>query len=203
MPRRAADWWTKNADEHGAENVLVITRRGSAAAALNQHIRTARLLAGQLGPDAVTAAGATTPSATASSHAATTVRLGLDNGTRGTVTRSRSAHGSPSPFAPTIERTLTIPAEYLAAGHVQHAYAQTAHLTQGSTAETALIVTTPDEHSVRMDVHGSQSCPRPDAPPRARPRTRPAAGARETVAPYQQTPRSQRSWITWLATKAN
>jgi hypothetical protein len=45
------------------------------------------------------------------------------------------------------QRTLTIPAEYLAGGHVQHAYAQTAHLTQGSTAETALIVTTPEEHS--------------------------------------------------------
>ena len=45
------------------------------------------------------------------------------------------------------DRTLAIPSEYLDAGHVQHAYAQTAHLTQGSTAETALIVTTPDDHA--------------------------------------------------------
>ena len=146
VPRRAADWWTKNADEHGAENVLVITRRGSAAVALNQHIRAARLLAGHLGPDAVTAGGCDYAVGdrivTRRNHRG----LGLDNGTRGTVTEVDQRRQSITLRADD-QRTLTIPAEYLAAGHVQHAYAQTAHLTQGSTAETALIVTTPDEHS--------------------------------------------------------
>ena len=146
VPQRAADWWSNNAQEHGAENILVITRRSGAAAALNQHIRTARLVAGQLGPDAVTAAGRDYAVGDRIITRRNNPTLGLDNGTRGTVAEIDQQRRSIT-LRSDDERTLTIPSDYLDAGHVQHAYAQTAHLTQGSTAETALVVTTPDDHA--------------------------------------------------------
>jgi conjugative relaxase-like TrwC/TraI family protein len=146
VPQRAADWWSNNAQEHGAENILVITRRSGAAAALNQHIRTARLVAGQLGPDAVTAAGREYAVGDRIITRRNNPTLGLDNGTRGTVAEIDQQRRSIT-LRSDDERTLTIPSDYLDAGHVQHAYAQTAHLTQGSTAETALVVTTPDDHA--------------------------------------------------------
>ena len=146
VPQRAADWWSNNAQEHGAENILIITRRSSAAAALNHHIRTARLIAGQLGTDAVTAAGREYAVGDRILTRRNNPTLGLDNGTRGTVAQI-DHHRRSITLRSDDERTLTIPFAYLDAGHVQHAYAQTAHLAQGSTAETALIVTTPDDHA--------------------------------------------------------
>lgn len=72
--------------------------------------------------------------------------LGVDNGTRGTVTAIDKATRAMDVRSDDA-RSLTISSAYLDAGHVEHAYVQTAHLTQGSTAEAALIVTTPDEHA--------------------------------------------------------
>jgi conjugative relaxase-like TrwC/TraI family protein len=146
LRRRVADWWNTNRHAYGAENILVITRRSATAAALNQHIRAARLLTGQLQGNAITAAGSDYAIGDRIITRRNHPHLGLDNGTRGTITQIDPAKRSITLRADDA-RTLDIPAHYLDAGHVHHGYAQTAHLAQGLTAETALVVTTPDEHA--------------------------------------------------------
>ena len=67
-------------------------------------------------------------------------RLGIANGSRGTVTTVDREKR-------TVEvelddhRRLTLPARYLDAGHVAHAYALTGHKTQGLTLERAFVLT--------------------------------------------------------------
>jgi hypothetical protein len=74
--------------------------------------------------------------------------LDIDNGTRGTVM-------SASPALRRLEiraddgRRLTLPRAYVDAGHVEHAYALTAHSLQGATLEAACVVSRPDDHDTR------------------------------------------------------
>src|SRR5207248_3894637 len=68
-------------------------------------------------------------------------RLGIANGTRATVTAV-----DVSARAVSVERDdgrrLTLPAAYLEAGQVAHAYALTGHKTQGLTVERAFVLAT-------------------------------------------------------------
>jgi hypothetical protein len=44
------------------------------------------------------------------------------------------------------QRHLILPASYLAASHLEHGYALTAHTLQGTTLASALVVSRPDDH---------------------------------------------------------
>jgi conjugative relaxase-like TrwC/TraI family protein len=66
-------------------------------------------------------------------------RLGVANGTRGTVV---AVNRAPRTIVLELDdrRRLTLPAAYLDAGHVGHAYALTGHKTQGLTFERAFVL---------------------------------------------------------------
>lgn len=63
--------------------------------------------------------------------------LGLTNGTRGIITNIDSKALGLT-VATSDQRTLVVPAEYLAAGHLDHGYATTLHKAQGRTVDVAL-----------------------------------------------------------------
>jgi hypothetical protein len=70
-------------------------------------------------------------------------RLGVRNGSRGTVRAADPDNGSVDVALDDVQRgriTVRLPREYLQAGHLTHAYALTAHTAQGMTAERALIL---------------------------------------------------------------
>ena len=71
--------------------------------------------------------------------------LQVDNGTRATVTRVNTASRTLD-LKSDDGRRLRLPASYLDAGHLEHAYALTAHALQGSTLETACVLSQPDDH---------------------------------------------------------
>src|SRR5439155_506639 len=66
-------------------------------------------------------------------------RLGLRNGTLGTVAAVNDADGSLT-LTTDDGRRLTVPATYLEAGHLTHGYALTVHKAQGATTERALLL---------------------------------------------------------------
>ncbi|MGQ0805790.1 MAG: ATP-binding domain-containing protein, partial [Actinomycetota bacterium] len=66
-------------------------------------------------------------------------RLGVINGARGTVTSINHRAGEITVCFDTGPET-TLPATYLRAGHLGHAYALTIHKAQGMTCDTALLL---------------------------------------------------------------
>lgn len=66
-------------------------------------------------------------------------RLGLPNGSRGTVTAVDTRQVRVT-VATNEGRTVDVPARYLAAGHLSHGYATTVHKAQGATVDTGLLL---------------------------------------------------------------
>ncbi|MEO7981479.1 MAG: AAA family ATPase, partial [Sporichthyaceae bacterium] len=132
---------TDTARDEAGERVVMLAVRRSDVTKLNATARRRLLEDGRLGLDAVVAGGghrareyraADQVLVTANDH-----RLGLLNGTRGTVT-------GVDPQAQTLtvrddeDRQATVTADW-AAGHLDHGYAMTCHKAQGATVETALL----------------------------------------------------------------
>lgn len=69
-------------------------------------------------------------------------RLDVHNGERGVITRIDTR--SRSIIATMGERTVTLPADYIEAGHVAHGYAMTVHKAQGVTVDRAFVLGTDD-----------------------------------------------------------
>jgi conjugative relaxase-like TrwC/TraI family protein len=136
VARVVRSWW-----EHGranpAENLMIALRR-SEVDALNQAARARMQRAGRLGDEIETATGL--PLAIGdrvvlrrNDHA-----RGIANGTRGAIVliepdrgiTVQSDHGA----------MITVPRDYLDAGHIQHGYAITGHQAQGTTVERAYVL---------------------------------------------------------------
>ncbi len=144
----AAARWRVAADQHGAHRVALICRTNGLRQQLNTAVRAT------LSPTASSPAPpsrrqpARSSAATASSAAATTA-----------PSTSTTAPAPPSPTptppsnasrrAPTTAAASASPRAYLDAGHVEHAYALTAHALQGATVTEAIVLTRPDDHDRR------------------------------------------------------
>jgi conjugative relaxase-like TrwC/TraI family protein len=144
----ATSWWLHAADDHGPEHVALITRNNELRGALNTLVRRLRTLRGELDGPAVAAAGVEVQRGDRIICRHNDHSIGVDNGTRGTVLQvDRERHQLD--ICTDDGRRLVLRRPYLDAGHVEHAYALTAHNLQGGTVETACVVSHPDDHSAR------------------------------------------------------
>ena len=137
------DWWV--ARERGQDVVMLASRRAQVDA-LNRLARSRLRDAGGLGAEEVTAGGRSFAAGDFVIAGRNDYRLGLLNGTRGTVTAVDSARGRVQ-VATTEGRTVNVPHRYLAAGHLTHGYATTVHKAQGATVDAALLLV--DDQSYR------------------------------------------------------
>jgi ATP-dependent exoDNAse (exonuclease V) alpha subunit len=138
--RLVDDWWhtaTKN-----LPGSIMIALRRSDADELNHRARTKMLTAGQLtGPALVTSDALELRAGDRIVCLRNDRRLGVVNGTRATITRIDLA-------ARTVEavddrgRRMSLPVDYLDAGHVVHGYAITGHKAQGLTCDHTYVLGT-------------------------------------------------------------
>ena len=136
--RLAADWWRASRDDL-AGSVMIAHRRQDVDD-LNAAARALMTADGRLGrerlplPSGVELAVGDRVICTRNDH-----HVGVVNGTRGTITNIH-----PKTRIATLETTerrrIRLPAAYLDAGHVSHAYALTGHKTQGVTVERAFVL---------------------------------------------------------------
>ena len=127
------DWWTTAKDD--LPGSIMIALRRDDVADLNHQARIKMAAAGRLtGPAVRTAEGIELQSGDRIVCLRNDRRLGVTNGTRASITRinvtSRAVeavddHG----------RSITLPSDYLDAGHVTHGYAITGHKAQGLTCD--------------------------------------------------------------------
>jgi conjugative relaxase-like TrwC/TraI family protein len=133
-----ADWWREAAND--LEGTVMIAYRRSDVAELNSVARTLLEREGRLGPERLRLATGLELSlgervlCTCNDRA-----LEVANGQRGTVIE---VDGEQRAIVVELDdrRRLTLPARYLDAGHVRHAYALTGHKTQGLTVEHAFVL---------------------------------------------------------------
>ena len=168
--RLVADWWQTSKD--GSDTVMIAHRRADVAD-LNQRARRRMRDQGRLGPVEIH-----TPQRSFAQGDQVICRrnerqFDLVNGTRGEVTALD---------APTGRLTITDPnghehnvdRRYLDAGHLDHAYATTAHALQGATVDHALVLGSEDlyqqwgytalsrhRHSARFYLHADAQDIRP------------------------------------------
>jgi len=123
------------------ERVVMVAIRRCDVTELNEITRDRLLEAGRLGPDAVTAGrGARAREYRAGDEVLVTAndyRLGLLNGSRGSVTAVDPRRHTLT-LATDEHQQVTVPAEW-ADRHLDHGYAMTCHKAQGATVEVALL----------------------------------------------------------------
>jgi conjugative relaxase-like TrwC/TraI family protein len=133
-----ADWWQAAAGD--VEGSVMIAYRRSDVAELNAVARTLLDREGRLGRDRLRLDSGLE---LAVGERVLCIRndraLGVANGQRGTVV---GVNGGGRAVAVELDnrRVLTLPARYLDAGHLRHAYALTGHKTQGLTIERAFVL---------------------------------------------------------------
>jgi conjugative relaxase-like TrwC/TraI family protein len=133
-----ADWW-RAASSDLAGSAMIAYRR-SDVAELNSVARTLLEREGRLGPERL---GLDSGLELAVGDRVLLTRndrtLGIANGQRGTVV---GADGEQRTLVVELDdrRRVTLPARYLDAGHVRHAYALTGHKTQGLTVERGFVL---------------------------------------------------------------
>jgi conjugative relaxase-like TrwC/TraI family protein len=132
-----ADWW-QAASSDPAGCVMIAYRRADVAE-LNAVARTLLDREGRLGPERLGLAGLELALGDRVLCTRNDRALGVANGQRGTV-----VHVDSERRAVVLElddrRPLRLPARYLDAGHVSHAYALTGHRTQGLTVKRAFVL---------------------------------------------------------------
>ncbi len=136
-----ADWW-QAARQPGCDAVMIAHRR-SDVAELNQRAREARRAHGDLGRDELEAGERAFASGDRVIATRNARDLDLANGQRGTITTINAEHQSVKVHLDG-GREVQIDQAYLAAGHLDHAYAITAHKAQGATVDQAFVLGTED-----------------------------------------------------------
>jgi conjugative relaxase-like TrwC/TraI family protein len=137
------DWWA--ARSRGEDALMLAGRRGPVET-LNRLARSRLRDEGWLGPDAVVAGGRAFGVGDAVIAGKNDYRIGLLNGSRGTVTAIDTIRKRVT--VETSEgRSVDVPTRYLAAGYLAHGYATTIHKAQGATVDTALLLI--DDQSYR------------------------------------------------------
>jgi hypothetical protein len=146
-----ADWYVA-ARQHGMEQTVMLAGRRDEAADLNHLARATRVAAGELNDaTALTVEGRTfaqgdrvlalrnRPVQLADQDG----RHLLRNGNRATVTHIDHQAGELTIQLDT-GAAVTLPAGYLADGHVDHGYAMTIHKAQGMTSQRTFVLASPD-----------------------------------------------------------
>jgi Ti-type conjugative transfer relaxase TraA len=134
--RLVTDWWTSYVT---GEDAVMIAARRSDVAALNDQARELMAAAGRLGETSVDAGGATFATGDVVMTTRNARHLGVVNGTRGTLVSVDGAHGELTVLTDDGRHVL-LPASYLEAGHLCHAYAITGHKSQGMTADRSFVL---------------------------------------------------------------
>jgi conjugative relaxase-like TrwC/TraI family protein len=135
--RLLADWWRSARDDLSGNVVIALHRRD--VRELNALARALMDTHGKLGKDRVTIGGREFAAGDRIVCLRNSDRLGVKNGTRGTVEevdRKRRA------LLVSTDRgdRVTLTSGYVEAGHVRHGYALTGHSSQGVTVERAFVL---------------------------------------------------------------
>lgn len=134
--RLVDDWWASYRD--GDVSVMIAARR-SDVAALNAEARERMSADGRLGAESIEFSGASFAVGDAVMTTHNDRRLGILNGTRGTVVSVDTVRRDV-----TVEtddsRRVTLPRAYVESGHLAHAYAITGHKSQGMTVDKAFVL---------------------------------------------------------------
>lgn len=135
--RLVADWWS-DARSDLAANVMIALRRRDVVE-LNALARGLMESNGRLGRERVAAAGQEFAAGDRVVCRRNSDRLGVKNGTRGTIERVEARSGT---LTVATDRGDLVELErgYLQAGHVRHAYALTGHSGQGVTVDRAFVL---------------------------------------------------------------
>ncbi len=133
-----AAWWS-DVQEHGMDRTLMAAVRNVDRTELNQLARGVMREAGRLGDDELHAAGRAFAAGDRVMLLRNSAAKRLDNGDTGTVTALDDGR-----LVVDLDRgtTVTLERAYLAAGHVEHAYAATVYKAQGSTVTTGHVLGT-------------------------------------------------------------
>ena len=144
--RLVEDWWCAS---HSGEDAVMLALRREDVADLNGRARTVMAAAGRLGEDALEIAGRTFAVGDHVVCLANAQRLGVVNGTRGTVT-GVEPDGSQLRLRTLDGRAVRLPESYLQArtahggSTLDHGYAVTGHKAQGMTTGRAFVLGTED-----------------------------------------------------------
>ncbi len=196
--RLVADWWQAAADDLPGSAMIAYRRRD--VADLNTVARALLDREGRLGSARLTLhSGIELAAGDRVVCARNNHRLGVANGTRGTITTINLAERAIS-LETDDGRRLALPAGYLDAGHIGYAYALTGHKAQGLTLERAFVLADGtgslkewgyvalSRARQETRIYTTSAEPEPDTPPAHRPErpdsvellaaalTRPAAG---------------------------
>lgn len=133
------DWWT--ARQHGSVAAMYALRR-SDVEDLNARARHHLRAAGRLGDEAITVGSRELAVGDEILCLRNDRRLQVRNGTTATITAVDPATGSITIAAPDGDEATrrVLPGDYVAAGHVTHAYATTIHKAQGATVDRAFLL---------------------------------------------------------------
>jgi conjugative relaxase-like TrwC/TraI family protein len=135
--RLLAEWWAE-AGHDLASNVMIALRRRDVAQ-LNALARGLMDSHGRLGPDRLRVADREFADGDRVVCLRNSDRLGVKNGTRGTVEHVDREQRTLTVATDRGDR-VTLTSGYLQAGHVRHAYALTGHAGQGVTVERAFVL---------------------------------------------------------------
>ena len=127
-------WWhTRRHDR----DVLLLAGRRDQVRALNRAIRERLSADGAVGPDRWAANGRRFAVGDEVVALRNDDQVGVLNGTRGTITGGNRRKLT---IETTDHRQVTIPIDYLEAGHLDHGYALTIHKAQGLTADETIVL---------------------------------------------------------------
>ena len=130
-----ADWW--QASQEG--QAVMIAARKADVVDLNDKARTILKAEGVLGDEDLAIRGRSFSIGDEVMTLRNDRGLGVINGSRGVV-ESIDSHGQALGVRLDDERLVTLPTEYLEAGHIAHAYAITGHKAQGMTTDRAFVL---------------------------------------------------------------
>jgi conjugative relaxase-like TrwC/TraI family protein len=135
--RLVSDWWS-HARSDLAGNAMIALRRRDVAE-LNALARGLMESNGRLGRERLTSAGREFAAGDRVVCLRNSDRLGVKNGTRGTIERVDPRSGTLTISTDRGDR-VELSRRYLEAGHVRHAYALTGHSGQGVTVDRAFVL---------------------------------------------------------------
>ncbi|MEA2435260.1 MAG: hypothetical protein QOG54_2717 [Actinomycetota bacterium] len=130
-----ADWWQASQEGHA----VMIAARKADVADLNDKARTILKAEGVLGDEELTFRGRSFSVGDEVMTLRNDRGLGVINGSRGVVEDLNVSAGGLE-VRLDGDRVVTLPTEYLEAGHVTHAYAITGHKAQGMTSDRAFVL---------------------------------------------------------------